>query len=204
MKNYLILFFISLLFCSCQYENIKESEVVKKLNSTKALDTVSFNIHGFNSGVTLALISDSTFFYKTEFWGCMGGGEETYVFGKYTQKKNLVTLLPGRIKSLAYWDEEDPFDYSKPEIKEYKFRKDSLDIKRSYYILEKNKKTYLLSPEFKEEFFPDVSKTNDFEDYAQMSKDKESYYGYFFMMDTIIFGDYGMNTLPEKYLRIIE
>ncbi len=203
MKRTITILLILIFIQSC-IDNKKSKSILIENTVTKKIDTIHYGIQGFNSGVTLALLSDSTFFYKVELWGCTGGGEEKYIFGKFNQISNKIKLTPKNIKVLEYWNEEDPFNYENPVIQEFTYIKDSVRIKTEYYKINLGKESYLLSEENKGEFFADESKSNDFEELASHLKKDNKIYGKYFTTFTKDSVEFNIEQIPLKWRRLFK
>jgi hypothetical protein len=203
MNRALAAILISLLIQGCS-ENKKTDRTKVETNLPEAIDTAYYEIDGFNSGVTLALLSNYTFFYKTEAWGCMGGGGEKYTFGKYEQEENKINLIPEKVKVLSYWNEEDPFDFSKPTTtKEFLYEKDTLKIKTEYFKVNIDGKSYLLSGEYSGEFYFEDNNSNDFHELAADLKGNDQPYGKYFIARKKDSINFTIDQLPEQWKKIL-
>jgi len=198
MKKAFTIISMLILLQSCQ-EDIHTEFLSGDNKQPPKVDTLIYRIKGFNSGVTLALLSDSTFFYKVEGWGCMGGGSEKYTFGSYTQHKNKIVLLPERSKELSYWNEENPFDYSNPEMIEYPFMEDTIRIKTEFFRVDIHGISYLLSGEFKDEYYSEQSESNDFQELASHLKGKDEPYGHYLTGKKTHSNMFTIDDLPEQW-----
>ena len=77
-----------------------------------------------------------------------------------------------------------------------------MDVKCNFYVLEEEGKTYLLSPEDKDWYGDQYKHRTDFENYrCKISK------GACFDVlktDSLLFGSFGRDKLPNKYRALIE
>ncbi|GAA0734229.1 hypothetical protein GCM10009430_49150 [Aquimarina litoralis] len=212
MKKEVILIFalIVLIIQSCSNKteiNLKSRNELK----TTTVDTTKYGFSGFNSGVTLGLLSNNNFFYRVELWSCFGGGEEKYVFGKFQKLNNKITLYPEKIKTLEYLDDmdlldenEEPLNIENPEIKEYSYEMDSTKIKTEYLTITIGYKCYLLSEEKKDEYFSKESKYNDFEELASELKNEDKIYGQYLSRETQDSVEFDLKQIPEKWRKLFE
>ncbi len=197
MKNS-ILSVLTILFLYCSHKENNEKTILigketKNKDVIKDLDTLSFYMSEVHTRYKLALISNNTFLKKTTSWGCVGPTKvETHIFGTYSQNENVITLHPE--KQIFYrWEENingTPKSTHESTI--------SSKEQKKYYVFESNNKTYLLPPVNKntyrfEEFFNKLKNENP--------KDPVIV---FLEADSIIFGKYGMDQLPDEHLKLFK
>lgn len=113
--------FILFLFQSCAKNESLEKKIISDETQAAALQ---FDLRGFNSGSTIGLISDTSFYYKSYWVSCTGGGATNVIFGKYSKTENEIELFPERViyKSHKKGDQsaqiiKRPFDNKKDKLK---------------------------------------------------------------------------------------
>jgi hypothetical protein len=129
----------------------------------------------------------------------MGGGREKYTSGSYKQSKNKIELFPRTSKLLHYWDEENPFDYSNPEIIEYPYAEDTARIKTEFFRVDINGTSYLLSGQFKDEYDSELAESNDFQELASYLKGKSEPYGWYLTGRKTDGNVFTIDDLPEQW-----
>lgn len=213
MKNALfILFFMLvigfLLFQSCANQ---ENEALIETENIEISDTTFYTVDGFNSLATIGLISNDSFFYQTSFISCIGGSRFIKsIIGTYKQQVNSIQLSPNYIRHVEYgeieMDENHQIKPITPVITYEMYQVDSQSIKTKYYRLDLEEYSFLLSEEYKDEFFSEVTSKNDFEALAFDIKANVGIYKGYFSTTTISLDEktFSIQNLPQKWQMLLQ
>ncbi len=176
---------------SCSSEN-HTTDTSK--SETKPMDTLKFEMRGFNNGVELLLLPNNRFLRKKYVFGCLGGGYESIILGTYVIKNNELRLNANKIQEYNYLENNEK------NQRVYKLDTDSLLLKKHYYIVNGSNRTLLLSSEYLNDFHKLQSDLNDFQEYKNW---KENYSPhdespFFLISDTLLSNSYDKNELPDS------
>lgn len=196
---------LSIIFIACS--DYEESIVNTGISEKKAtiVDTTAYSIQGFNSSISLGLLSNNTFYYRTSFFSCFGGGDIKHISGNYIKENTKIILQPTQVKTTSYEDfyilEEDEEDYyeNSPRIKTYPYSEEEFKIKNEYYIININNKSYALSEGKKDNFFSEKSPYNDFERLASLLKKEDKVLGSILSRQTNDTTLFTIKQIPTKW-----
>lgn len=197
MKRLLAILFTLFVFCACERKQVGDIGEMPDSTQVVSSDTVAFMLSGFNSGVELLFLPDGTFSYSASHWSCLGGGHKRFVLGRYSRHENLIELNPENIKVLKYPREQLRLD--SVNVMEYPFHQDSMDLNRRFYILEEDKRTYLLAPDEKSTWLFSKAEKEYFQSFDSEANNYDA-----LSIDTLFFGEFVRDRLPKKYLKVFE
>lgn len=199
-----LLFVIFFIGCSDYEEPITNTSI--SLEKKIKIDTTEYAITGFNHGIFLGLLSDSTFYHRNELWSCFGGGNVKHISGTYKKDNNKITLLPIQVKTTSYEDypimEDEIETDDSPKINTYPYQEEKTKIKTDYYIVNINDKSYALSEEKKDNYLFKESSYNDFEILAaslQNRKLRQPFFGGILSRQTTDTTLFTIEQIPAKW-----
>lgn len=99
------LFGVLILLSNCSKKSKVKPELIPLEVQSKALE---FHSSSFNSGVTIGLNTDSSFYIKSYLVSCVGGGIESATTGKYSKIENKIKLSPNKVISRRFYREDIP------------------------------------------------------------------------------------------------
>ena len=136
MSKLLQIILVLFLFHSCAKNETLEKKLISDETQSAALQ---FSLSGFNSGSTIGLISDTSFYYKSYWVSCTGGGATNVVFGKYSKDENEIKLFPEKVIYKSHGKGDTP-----DEIIERRFDKSKDKLKTHYYLSQADDNLYLM------------------------------------------------------------
>ncbi len=193
MKN----IFLLILFLIVTQTSIAFTTDYKSSNS---IDTITYSILGFNSKISLYLLSDNRFIQESSYFDCVSITTTCFVLGIYKQKENHIELLPKNVQVLIE-------DYKKPEATIdtlMPFNESGFSIKKEYYQVEIRGIEYLLSAEKKEEFSGEISATNDFEELLKAHLENDYTWESYFKEEKVPKSNFTIDDLSEPWKKFLE
>ncbi len=169
-----------------------------QLENKIQVDTIVYSIQSFNSVITLSLLSNNEFIQTSSSFDCVGSVFFKQVLGKYLQKGNKFQLIPKEVKNQVFGLEKTEKEVT------VSYEKSGLNIKTNYYQVEVNKKHYLLSDEFKEEYEANKSKTNDFQELVKNRGKRDGSFGAYFSTKEKPRRIFIIDDLPKQWRELLQ
>ncbi|MFK7950283.1 MAG: hypothetical protein AB8G11_22025 [Saprospiraceae bacterium] len=213
MKNllFILCFMFVIIFLTFQSCTNQDNQTLKETEDIEKFDTTSYIVSGFNRLATLALISNDSFYYGTEFISCIGGSRSIKsIIGTYKQHKSSIHLSPQYIRNIEYGEIEMDTNNEilpiQPVVSYELYQRDSQAIKTTYYRLDFEEYSFLLSEEYKNEFFSEATNENDFEALAFDIKANVRFYKNYFSTRDILLDKkkFSIENLPKKWQPLLQ